>query len=252
MSKTKDTTAILGLIEDLHLKSEYSDMTIICGDKTFPAHKLVEAESPVHLDDKDPIIIEKMLEYLYTGDYTCQIPSASGSPVNSDSVSGHGSSYFHALMYASADYFMIDDLKRKSMEYFSSKFMPSTSLNLAGSSVVSLPMNKKEFAETIEEIYSTRADYQELRKLAIEKIKNNLFLLRKGNKPFINSELMKSNPDFTYDLCEATLTKYVVEPEPVEMRDTVITPPRFGASSRSLFGSSPPVSFPTRTDFSPF
>ncbi|KAJ5752054.1 hypothetical protein N7520_008971 [Penicillium odoratum] len=234
MSKTKDTTAILGLIEELpltgqfslHLKSEYSDMTIICGDKTFPAHKLVvcprskyfhracfggfrEAESPIHLDDQDPIIIEKMLEYLYKGDYTCQIASASGSSVNSDSVSGHGSSYFHALMYAAADYLMIEDLKRKSMEYFSSKFMPSTSLNLAGSSVVSLPRIKKEFAETIEEIYSTRADYQELRKLAIEKIKDDLFLLRKGNKPIINSELMKSNPDFTYDLCEATLTKYV-------------------------------------------
>jgi hypothetical protein len=40
-------------------------------------------------------------------------------------------------------------------------------------------------------------------------IVDNLPNLRKGLFPVIDSKLMKAVPDFTYDLCQAVLDKYV-------------------------------------------
>jgi hypothetical protein len=74
----------------------------------------------------------------------------------------------------------------------------------------------ESFAETIEELYSTRANYQELRQVAIEMIVGNLPNLRNGDTSVITSELMKSIPDFTYDLFQATLDKYVRESSDME------------------------------------
>ncbi|KAJ5377366.1 uncharacterized protein N7496_004775 [Penicillium cataractarum] len=104
-------------------------------------------------------------------------------------------SYFHLRMYGEADYFMIDDLKRKAEAHFYASFMSSP--------------KAESFTETIEELYSTRANYLELRQAAIETIIANLPSLRSGPMPVITSELMKSVPDFTYDLLQATLDEYV-------------------------------------------
>lgn len=110
--------------------------------------------------------------------------------------------YFHVRMYGEADYFMISDLKSKAEVHFCASFMASP--------------ERESFAETIEELYSTRANYQELKQLAIGMIVDNLPTLRKGLRPVITSELMKSIPEFTYDLFQATLDKYVDEPSDME------------------------------------
>ncbi|XHF99729.1 hypothetical protein AWENTII_003219 [Aspergillus wentii] len=69
---------ILDLVSSLHLNSDYSDLVIIYGGKTFPAHKLVvcprseyfkqacfggfkETKEPIKLGDKNPVLIEKVL-----------------------------------------------------------------------------------------------------------------------------------------------------------------------------------------------
>ncbi|KAF5856796.1 hypothetical protein ETB97_006724 [Aspergillus alliaceus] len=93
----------------LHLNSDYSDLEITCGGKSFPAHRLVVCprseyfkracngnlkapvihpliarwteivtplwdqgaeESIINLNDKSPVLVEKVLEFLYTGNYT--------------------------------------------------------------------------------------------------------------------------------------------------------------------------------------
>ncbi|KAF3390533.1 hypothetical protein F1880_009229 [Penicillium rolfsii] len=73
------------------MSSDYSDLTTICKDRIFTVHKLVicprskyfhrachagfkkegcqETKHPISLDDKNPTLIEKLLEYLYTGNY---------------------------------------------------------------------------------------------------------------------------------------------------------------------------------------
>ncbi|KAI9923370.1 hypothetical protein ASPWEDRAFT_55550 [Aspergillus wentii DTO 134E9] len=277
---------ILDLISGLHLSSDYSDLRIICEDKIFPAHKLVvcsrskyfhkacfagfkETKASIHLDEKSPVLIEKMLEFLYTGNYTlgCRTTKVvnpqtdydegprndtenAGKPLidcpsGKRTIDGHaaemtadgffdGSSmnekqapvhepleegpiekgnivgpavdiladchpcYFHVRMYGEADYFMISDLKGKAKEKFLSSFLNCS--------------EKESFSETIAELYSTRANYRELRKLAVEVIVDNLPLLRKGFTPVIDSKLMKSVPDFAIDLCIPAMDKYVSEP----------------------------------------
>lgn len=281
----EDQDTILGLIASLHLSSDYSDLTIICKDRVFTAHKLVicprskyfhrachagfkENKHPVSLDDKDPMLIEKLLEYLYTGSYDPPLAAPnSGIPqiddnvpemygqaegessqilqidkavtdepeehievpanetvtatvenlpeklnpangyaptyVTEKGVEGHKPEpvidasvnchpcYFHLRMYGEADYFMIEDLKSKAERNFCESFINSAE---------TLP-----FAEIMEEVYSTRANYLGPRQLAIEMIVDNLPLFRNTFTP----ELMKSIPDFTYDLFQATLDKYV-------------------------------------------
>ncbi|KAJ5663392.1 hypothetical protein N7507_004123 [Penicillium longicatenatum] len=221
-SPLQDTDVIVGIIKSAHLNTKHSDMTIICQGKTFPAHKLVvcprskyfdracdgrfkEAGGLIHLDDKDPILIEKVLEFLYKGMYTIPPRLAQGKIPPADSVAGRSAYYFKARLYAEADYFMIDDLKRNILESFRESFLGG--YNGSFQVPASLVVDGDTFAETIEEIYSTRADYRELRKVVMENVKGNLYFLRRGSSPMISSKLMKSNPDFTYDLCEVTLTK---------------------------------------------
>ncbi|KGO75168.1 Uncharacterized protein PITC_057890 [Penicillium italicum] len=255
-----------------------SDLTIMCKGEAFSAHRLVvcprskyfhrasyggfkETEGQIYLDERSPILIEKVLEFLYTGDYTLKRlattpvhpgtegaerqeintrvengPVLDSSSEESESTEGpvDGSAvenkpapidenpaeelfeqgvelepivdkladchpcYFHVRMYGEADYFMISDLKTKAKAQFLASFMDNP--------------KRATFADTIEELYSTHADYQQLRQLAIEVIVDNLPNLRKGLFPVIDSRLMKAVPDFTLDLCQATLDKYVGVP----------------------------------------
>ena len=112
-----------------------------------------------------------------------------------DILAGCHPCYFHVRMYGVADYFMIDDLKSKAEAYFRASFMDCP--------------ERESFAGMIQELYSTQANYEELRQLAIQLIVDNLSNLRIGRTPVIDAELMKSVPHFTYDLCQATLDHYV-------------------------------------------
>lgn len=249
-----------------------------------------EAEQPIRLNEKDSILIQKILEFLYTGDYTTpcstqtseiaqveggDVPEIDSQPAKEppgesrpendvtneievhlhehftesvtralddtpetlmhrpqtndnpalidefpqkyttkegdesvvteplvDSLLDCHPCYFHIRMYGEADYFMVDDLKRKAEVHFCASFMSSP--------------KAESFAKIIEELYSTQANYHELRQAAIEMIIANLPNLRSGHTPVITSELMKSVPDFTYDLLQATLDKYVRDPAEAE------------------------------------
>lgn len=102
---------------------------------------------------------------------------------------------FHARMYGEADYFRISGLESKAEAYFRASFMSSSEI--------------EPFAETIREIYSTRANYQTLRQVAIGMIVNSLPKLRKEPNPALNEKLMNSIPGFTYELCQALIDKRV-------------------------------------------
>ncbi|OQE40117.1 hypothetical protein PENCOP_c006G05842 [Penicillium coprophilum] len=81
IQKKKYQESIVDVVSSLYLKSKYSDLTIVCDDRTFSAHKLVicsksryfqnkKANDEIHLKEKESILVEKMLEFLYTGDYS--------------------------------------------------------------------------------------------------------------------------------------------------------------------------------------
>lgn len=98
-------------------------------------------------------------------------------------------------MYGEGDYFVVDDLKVKAKEKFRLSFTN--------------PPNNESFADTIEEVYSMNADYRGLRKLVVELISQNWRTLRSGGSPALSDELIKSIPDFSFDLCLALLKAYV-------------------------------------------
>ena len=226
------------------------------------AFAIQETHEPICLDNTDPVLFEKVLEFLYTGNHTLGrlIPKAQDPQLDSDtecakeslitSISkGHdpdqlaseveeaadeiiihssenivqdpmgGSdqsdqedatepvidpsaeshpSYFHMRVFGEADYFMISSLKDRAKEQFRTSFTDCSERDL--------------FAEVIKELYSERTNYQELKTLAIDFVVNNLPSLQKGFSPAIDSELLEAVPNFSVELCLATMDKYVSEP----------------------------------------
>lgn len=98
-------------------------------------------------------------------------------------------------MYGEADYFMIEDLKIKAEENFRDSFENCS--------------EKQILAQTIKELYSTNADYQDIRKLAKKLIVKNLRELQGELTPGIDYDLLKAYPAFAAEICIATMEKYL-------------------------------------------
>lgn len=105
--------------------------------------------------------------------------------------------YFHARMYGEGDYFQITDLKAKAKSHFAKTFMDNP--------------DAESFSKTIEEIYSDRAVYVDLKVLATQLIVHNLKTLWTGANPVLNRDLMKSVPEFTSDLLPSILDMCMVK-----------------------------------------
>ncbi|CAH0018690.1 unnamed protein product, partial [Clonostachys rhizophaga] len=105
--------------KDLWKSSKFSDCTVSCEGQTYDVHKcIICARSPVmeaaffgnfkeavhahlHIDEYEPVVIEAMLEYIYTDIYTCSDSTASQA-------------IFHMDVNAVADYYQIDGLLKLS------------------------------------------------------------------------------------------------------------------------------------------
>ncbi|KAJ5580705.1 hypothetical protein N7450_007006 [Penicillium hetheringtonii] len=279
-----ERNTIYNLVANMYLKSEFSDLIIVCKGREFAAHKFVVCQRSEHLNglceshqvfgflklmllvsiantvslqnpskplviNREPILIEKTLEFLYQADYTVlnatptknfknlkapQSTVASSirtfrkaqlaklraaeetagdelveiSPERqTDGVDDEGEKnilgdddpflkechpcYFHARMYGEGDCLRIQDLKAKAKSHFKKTFMDNP--------------DATSFSKTIEEIYSNRAVYAELRTLAIHLIVQNLKTLWLGSNPVLDRDLIKSVPEFTSDLLLAVL-----------------------------------------------
>lgn len=109
--------------------------------------------------------------------------------------------YFHARMYGEGDCFRIKDLKAKAKMHFTNTFLDSP--------------DKESFRKTVEEIYSPRAVYVELRAEAVNMVVQNLKILWEGSgsgskPPVLTKGLLKSVPEFTAELFPAFLDLCVV------------------------------------------
>ncbi|OJJ29601.1 hypothetical protein ASPWEDRAFT_55556 [Aspergillus wentii DTO 134E9] len=223
---------ILDLVSSLHLNSDYSDLVIIYGGKTFPAHKLVVCprseyfkqacfggfkEETVVNNISEPALNELESEVATNENVIpsleCTEPGLVGGPLEKvpsdlmesivNPLGGCHPCYIHMCIFGEADYLMIIDLKDRAKEQFCE--------SLSGC------YGRKFFAEIIKELYSDRANYQILRKLAINVVIDHLPNLWKRFAPAIDIELMKAVPDFSIDLCLATLDNYMVEPSNMKL-----------------------------------
>ncbi|TVY45333.1 Arm repeat protein interacting with ABF2 [Lachnellula occidentalis] len=126
----------------IYSSGKYSDMTIICKGKTFKVHQCIVClqskplaaamdgkfkEGPskeIDLEDDQPEIVEKMLSYMYTSDYSDgpdstepgstpskSVPSASSTAVSSSNPSPTSASLTNAQLFVIADKYDIQGLK---------------------------------------------------------------------------------------------------------------------------------------------
>ncbi|KAL1955399.1 hypothetical protein VTO42DRAFT_8619 [Malbranchea cinnamomea] len=133
---------------NLLLQERYSDFTITCGGRTFPAHraivcvqsrffeaaldgKFAEAQSKnVTLVDEDFATVERMLSFMYTGDYqqedvrhdseeetNGERPSAMSTETDSDKLS-LSVGFNNVKLYVVADKYGIEPLKALAQERF--------------------------------------------------------------------------------------------------------------------------------------
>ncbi|OOF92886.1 hypothetical protein ASPCADRAFT_399142 [Aspergillus carbonarius ITEM 5010] len=214
-------------ISSLFLNAKWSDITIVCGDKKFSAHRCVvcrqstyfslacdgnfkESSGKIEMNDAEPILVEKTLQFLYTGDYTIKRdmlnsmemfgqPSTPGSPASQSVCPNLGeqtATRFHVRMYAQGTYFQIDALKAKAKEHFARAFLEDP--------------DTWAIAATVDEVYkSTLVSDQGLRDVVTEKIMKFLPLLPVGPKPSVGDYIFKLVPEFTVDLCRASLARNV-------------------------------------------
>lgn len=100
--------------------------------------------------------------------------------------------YFHARMFAEGDYFLVDKLKARAQ----GRFIVAFSRILQKEN-----LRKEALEQTVEEVYSDRASYEQLRKFTILLI---VTMLGAEHRPFLR-DCMRSSPNFTFDLCMALL-----------------------------------------------
>ncbi|KAE8155041.1 BTB/POZ protein [Aspergillus avenaceus] len=232
---------IHNLVSSLYLNPRYSDLTIICQEDQFPAHRNIvclrstyfarmcdgafaeAASGIVQLDEYDPLLIRKMLECLYTGDYTYSIrdlgydrsPSPEEAtptptsdteivpvvPNDNASKASNYSARFHASMYAYADYFGIDVLRTRAKRYFGIVFMKDYSADA---------VNRESFAAVLEEVYGTTPAHDRgLRGSVVDTIMKDISNLRGGSSPVLDDAMLRRFPEFAMDVCSASLDSLV-------------------------------------------
>lgn len=161
--------------------------------------------------------MRKVLEYLYTGTYTIDFehstlygldaeegPSERGPGNNFSAFCIANPAFFHVRMFAEADYFLIDGLKQ-------------TSKRLFRKSLASSIKKEATIHEAIEELYSNRCDYRELKEVAILALVKILRDPMIKNDSLVSSKIGQLIPDFALDLCTALMK---VADQPLVVRRT--------------------------------
>ena len=80
------------------------------------------------LHDEDPILVNDMLEWFYSGEYKASIYNYTYPPLKEGNPGGNTSTLYHAGMYALADKYRLSTLKTVAMHFFRdewSQYWPS-------------------------------------------------------------------------------------------------------------------------------
>ncbi|PYI07399.1 hypothetical protein BO78DRAFT_417773 [Aspergillus sclerotiicarbonarius CBS 121057] len=214
----------------LYLSPEGSDVSIICGDSIFPAHKkvlmnqsgyfkcachekwkiLVEDKKKIVLNDDQPVLIRKMLQFLYTGSYTVDtyglnvpdLPTERpNTMVKADYPNGGKfpdqeiyTPCFHAMLYAVAVFYEIPKLEDETVKNFRQSLWQIR--------------EKEGFqAAVIEVYYATTPGERKLRDCVVDMVIRHLeFFYRKESEPqILDHDILDYVPDFCRDICIASM-----------------------------------------------
>lgn len=107
-------------------------------------------------------------------------------------------------MHAEADYFVIEDLKSETKKRFSAclpapDFFKSSPPDCSG--------EKSSFVAMVTELYSSNANYHDLRGPLVQYVLDNLSSFRDSTSALhtLEDSFLQDLPDFTFDLCRAML-----------------------------------------------
>ncbi|GKZ34864.1 hypothetical protein AbraIFM66950_005261 [Aspergillus brasiliensis] len=205
----------------LYLSSEWSDLTIRCGDQVFPAHKwilcqqseyfaracngsFIESSGEIVIEELEPIYFRETLKFLYTGDYTAQnnaetspvVPAVGlDHPIPMSEPTVVGYSIFHAHMYQQGDYFLIHNLKEKAKWYFEHSIF--------------FDLHKLLFPAVVNKVYSSTIESDcGLRDVVIKTVIEHL-PTSTGSVTYFDKEDLRETPEFAIDLCMASLNHNV-------------------------------------------
>ncbi|KAJ5865157.1 uncharacterized protein N7529_007073 [Penicillium soppii] len=159
---------ILSSIEEQFLNSSYSDVTLVCGEHEFPAHRAIlcssskyfldvcngnlkeasESSGKIQLDDHDPLFVKNALEFLYKGRYT-EISVGLLHPTKSIP-------FFHARMFAVADYLDIEELMLMAIDLTCRTLVEN--------------LEQDVFVSLVRKAYTQRVNSTELRLVLVENL----------------------------------------------------------------------------------
>ncbi|KAJ5633925.1 hypothetical protein N7528_001767 [Penicillium herquei] len=217
----------------LFLNQQYSDLTIICENETFHAHKNIlctgssyfeaacnnsgftESQGTFDLRNSETMFVKQVLSFLYTADYNFDPEkkvykdmkaakgtkrSADGEPVEEPEpptdlltdeevkIMEKHPAYLHYRVYAEADYFMVDDLKKKAAVYFEHALMAKR-------------VPPDNFVELVQEIFTDRPNILPLQEALLAHCVRNLRYYQRGRQPMLTTEFLKQRPIFANAFC---------------------------------------------------
>ncbi|KAG2014436.1 hypothetical protein GB937_006661 [Aspergillus fischeri] len=182
------------------LNPAYSDLSIICGDKVFPAYRVIGLSSgdkgEIEINVRDATLVAKMLQFVYTDDYTCDTHPETVELVTATYLSPTADTkeetapVIAPVTLSRSD---IEGLKAKAKERFEKTF-----LNTA---------NEHSFAATVIEVYASTAENDRgPRDIVVQLTRNNLPQLRTGQDPILSAHILQLIPQFMLDIYVSTRT----------------------------------------------
>ncbi|KAB8211824.1 hypothetical protein BDV34DRAFT_61776 [Aspergillus parasiticus] len=232
------------LVLSQFLNPKYSDLSIKCGDKVFPAHRNIlcpqseyferacssgfqESNGEIIIKDCNPVLIKKTLEFLYTGDYTYD-----GSPSTQAHLNSKNTSECSPQIWAENNFELNADTEqdpnpsRKTNttnvqncqasfhaqmyaqgDYFQINELKKKAKDYFEKSFLEHP-DPDSFSSSVIEVYSSPGEHDRgLRDLVVQLTTGNLNILRSGENPIFCDGLLESVPKFMLEVCLSTLDK---------------------------------------------
>ncbi|KAH7310751.1 hypothetical protein B0I35DRAFT_514756 [Stachybotrys elegans] len=184
--------------------AKFIDYAFVCRGETIPVHKVVacaqseafgaacvslfkDADAQFTIDDYEPAMVHRMVDYLYTGNYNKGIPeecAATEKDPNEQLI-------IHATMFALADEYLISGLQ----------LVAARNYNMALGGV-----RMECFLTSLSAVYSTPVHRQELRKRAVAYARQTMpsYLHSKETKELFDL-ICSENPAFAKELLESFL-----------------------------------------------
>ncbi|KAG6124762.1 hypothetical protein E4U12_007908 [Claviceps purpurea] len=114
----------------------FCDLEIVCDKRRFNAHCIVEGTISVYeIKESSSVLVERMLDYMYTGTYDelpSKAPAKEGQELSEKAAKLGPAAHvmLHAKMMELGDFYMVEGLSQHASEKFETLLAPETPRNL--------------------------------------------------------------------------------------------------------------------------